>query len=126
MAVTKNHHSALLGKAFQKPAATLSQFSAQRTRQGPIAQRRLWRGQFVQYVDFHAAQLPRDGGRKPQRRRIHIATHGFDWGNGTKLVEHGIGPYVAGMQDFVYTLQQRREIGIEISVRVGDYADPYY
>ncbi len=79
----------------------------------------------MQHVDFDAAKSPRHGWRQPQRRRIDIAPHRLDLCNRTKLVEHGLRSYVAGMQDLIGTLQQRRELRIKVSVGVGNDANPH-
>jgi hypothetical protein len=58
----------------------------------------------MQHVDLHAAQRPRERGRKPQPIRIDIAPHRLDRGNGTELVEHGLGSHVTSVKYLVNTV----------------------
>jgi hypothetical protein len=76
-------------------------------------------------VDFDRAKPPRHGWRQSQHRRIDIAPHRLDRRNRTKLVKHGLRSYVAGMQDLVGALQQRRELRIKVSVGVGNDANSH-
>jgi hypothetical protein len=103
----------------------LSRFPFQRVCLGPIADGRLRLGQFVQHVDSDVAPRPRDGGRKPQSRRIDIAPHCPHRFKGTELVEHGLGSNVTGVEDFVDTVEKWREMRIKVSVRVRDHTNSH-